>query len=284
VHKGEKKGSKSAREGGASTAIQGASIDIEDLYVRYRRDLDTVLKGVTIHVPAGAKVGICGRTGSGKSSTLLALLRLNVITGGDIKLDGKSLLQMDLETARSKIATIPQDPHLFSGTVRQNLDPFEVYSDAEIWSALEDAHIKDHISQSDAGLSCEVEESGKNFSVGQRQLLVMARAILRRSRVVLMDEVTANIDYKTDRLIQQSIRESPALRGATIITIAHRLRTVADSDMIVVIRNGVVAETGTPLDLLRQSDSEFRALAEESGEYDEIQSIAKGEISIISPP
>jgi ABC-type multidrug transport system fused ATPase/permease subunit len=159
-----------------------------------------------------------------------------------------------------------------------------VYSDAVIWSALEDAHIKDCISESDAGLSCVVEDGGKNFSVGQRQLLIMARAILRRSRVVLMDEVTANIDYKTDRLIQQSIRESPALRGATIITIAHRLRTVADSDIIVVIRNGVVAETGAPLELLGESDSEFRALAEESGEYDEILGIAKGELSLISPP
>jgi ATP-binding cassette subfamily C (CFTR/MRP) protein 4 len=257
----------------------GGDVEVDSLYVTYRHDLDPILKGVSMKIPAGAKVGICGRTGSGKSSTLLALLRLNIVTAGDILLDGESLLDKDLETARSEISTIPQDPHLFSGTVRFNLDPFGVYTDAEIWGALEDAHIKDHIS-GDGGLSTVVEESGKNFSVGQRQLLSMARAILRRSRVVLMDEVTASIDYKTDRLIQQTIRESPAMRDATIITIAHRLRTIADSNVIVVVRGGVVVEMETPLSLLERDGSEFRALAVESGEYDEILRLAKGETLI----
>jgi ATP-binding cassette subfamily C (CFTR/MRP) protein 1 len=149
-------------------------------------------------------VGICGRTGSGKSSTLLALLRLNIIQG-EVLLDGKSLLQMDLQAARSAVAVIPQDPHLFSCSVRFNIDPFGLYTDAQLWEALQDAHIADAIRQdaSGLGLSMLVEEGGENFSVGQRQLISLARAILRRCRVVLMDEVTASIDYLTDRLIQQ---------------------------------------------------------------------------------
>lgn len=197
--------------------------------------------------------------------------------------DGESLLGMDLEVARSIISIIPQDPHLFSGTVRFNLDPFEMHSDDELWSAVKDAHIFEYLSRDPLGLLARVDEGGKNFSVGQRQLLSMARAILRKCRIVLMDEVTASIDYSTDRLIQATIRTSPHLRSATIITVAHRLRTIADSDMIVVINDGMIAESGRPLDLLQESSlgdgvdssvSLFRTLAIESGEFDEIWSIA----------
>ncbi|KAJ1420720.1 P-loop containing nucleoside triphosphate hydrolase protein, partial [Ochromonadaceae sp. CCMP2298] len=226
-------------------------LQILDLTATYRSDLPPVLRHITLDIPAGAKVGICGRTGSGKSSTLLALLRLNIIQG-EVLLDGKSLLQMDLQAARSAVAVIPQDPHLFSCSVRFNIDPFGLYTDPQLWEALQDAHIADAIRQdaSGLGLSMLVEEGGKNFSVGERQLISLARAILRRCRVVLMDEVTASIDYLTDRLIQQTIRTSPALRDATIITVAHRLRTIADSDLIAVISAGEVVEKGPPALLL----------------------------------
>ncbi len=256
-------------------AVSVGSFDIQDLFVSYRKDLPPVLRQLKISIPKGSKVGVCGRTGSGKSSLLLALLRLNVIQSGDIRFEGRSLLDMSLEEARSLVSVIPQEPHLFTGTIRSNVDPFHVYSDAEIWAALEDAHIKEYISRDPKGLGAAVTEGGKNFSVGQRQLLSLSRAILRRAPIVLMDEVTASIDYQTDRLIQTTIRTSPSLRDATILTIAHRLRTIADSDMIAVINAGELAEVGRPIDLIANDKSPFRALVQESNEFEEIVKIIK---------
>ena len=250
-------------------------VEIKNLIARYRDDLDPVLNDVSLSFAAGSKIGVCGRTGSGKSSLLLALLRLNIISSGDILVDGKSLLSMHLEDARSLISVIPQDPHLFSGTIRFNLDPFNLHTDEEIWSALQDAHIHEYISKDPLGLQGVVEEGGKNFSVGQRQLLSLSRAVLRNASVVLCDEVTASIDYQTDKLIQETIRTSDSLKHSTIITVAHRLRTIADSDQIVVVHAGKVVEMGKPLDLLYQRDSHFRALVDESNEYDDIVTIAK---------
>eukprot|EP01041_Mallomonas_annulata_P004968 gene4968-9939_t len=180
--------------------VKGGMVDITGLTVQYREDLDPVLKELTLHIPAGCKVGVCGRTGSGKSSLLMALLRMNIVVAGDICVDGESLLSMSLERARSLVSIIPQEAHLFSGTVRYNLDPFSSHTDVEVWKALEDAHVKDIIAKESEGLGASVEEGGKNFSVGQRQLLSLARCILRQSKVVLMDEVTASIDYQTDKL------------------------------------------------------------------------------------
>ena len=249
-------------------------LQLVNLCVRYREDMPNVLNNLSLEIPAGSKEGVCGRTGSGKSSLLLALLRLNLLPSGDMLLDGESLLQMDLELARRRISSIPQLPDLFSGTVRFNIDPLSEYTDAEIWAALKDAHIYDAIAQHPEGLSLKVEESGKNFSVGQRQLLSLARAMLRRSSLVLFDEVTASVDYATDRLIQATIRQSPAFASSTLITIAHRLRTIADSDLIVVIQAGELVELGRPADLLRSEGSHFRHLAEESNEFDELQALA----------
>mmetsp|Transcript_4238 Transcript_4238/g.4242 ORF Transcript_4238/g.4242 Transcript_4238/m.4242 type:complete len:397 (+) Transcript_4238:70-1260(+) len=275
---------------------------IKSLNVTYRHDLPPVLKNLSIDIPAGCKVGICGRTGSGKSSLLQALLRLNIITSGDILVDDISLLSLSLEDSRSLISLIPQDPHLFSGTVRFNIDPFNQHSDEEIWDALRDAQLYDYIKSSEtknieskesdennnnnnnsnsnpsSGLDMIVEEGGRNFSVGQRQLLSLARAIVRRGKVILMDEVTASIDYMTDKAIQDTIRTSSALCSATIITIAHRLRTIADSDLIGFIDEGTFVEIGRPYDLLRKRSSNFRKLAEESNEFDDILSIAKNKV------
>eukprot|EP01038_Epipyxis_sp_PR26KG_P011896 gene11896-15916_t len=266
----------------SNDSTKRGNLSLVNLSVKYRLDLDNVLSGISVDIPAGYKVGVCGRTGSGKSSLLLALLRLNLITGGDIVLDGESLLKMDLETARRAIAMIPQDPHLFSGTIRFNLDPFSVYTDEEIWSALKDSHIYDFVRQEGGlGLSMLVEEGGKNFSVGQRQLLSLARATLRKCSVILMDEVTASIDFLTDRLIQETIRQSPALREATIITIAHRLRTIADSDLIVVIDKGQIVETGKPIDLLTKENSQFYSLAHESNEFEDILKLASSSSPLV---
>lgn len=205
---------------------------------------------------------------------LLAILRLNIVSAGDVVIDGKSMMGMDLESSRSLVSVIPQDPHLFSGTIRFNLDPFNIYSDESIWAALQDAHIDEYIRKDPLGLLSVVDEGGKNFSVGQRQLLSLSRAVLRMSPVVLCDEVTASIDYQTDKLIQETIRTSPSLRNSTIITIAHRLRTIADSDVVVVINAGRVVEQGNPLGLLRTRNSHFKALVDESNEYEEILQIA----------
>jgi ABC-type multidrug transport system fused ATPase/permease subunit len=265
-------------------AVRGGAVNVRNLRVQYRAETEAegdtpapapVINDLSLDIPAGLKLSVVGRTGCGKSTFLQALLRLNVITRGDILIDGESLLKMDLERARSVVSVIPQDPHLFSGSVRYNLDPFSLYSDAEVWSALEDAHIKEFIASDPLGLGKGVEEGGKNFSVGQRQLLSLARAILRRCPIVLMDEVTASVDYATDRLIQTTIRTTDALKHATIITVAHRLLTVADSDMVVVLEaGGSIGEMGRPKDLLARSDSLFAGFARQSNELEEITRIA----------
>ena len=256
-------------------SIKAENFELIDFTSTYRIDLQPVLKQINLSIPAGFKVGVCGRTGSGKSSLLLAILRLNLITGGDMRINGRSMLEMELETARSLVSVIPQDPHLFSGTIRFNLDPFNLYTDEMIWSALRDAHIEEYVRRDPLGLSGVVEEGGKNFSVGQRQLLSLSRAILRKCPLVLLDEVTASIDYHTDKLIQETIRKSDSLRSSIIITVAHRLRTIADSDLIVVIQSGTIAEKGDPYDLLCREESLFKALVEESNDFEDIMSIAK---------
>jgi ABC-type multidrug transport system fused ATPase/permease subunit len=257
------------------------SLQIQNMSVKYREDFPTpVLSSLSLNIPGGSKVGVIGRTGCGKSSLLLALLRLNMIIDGDIKVDGESLLGMDLEHSRGLFTVIPQDPHLFSGTVRFNLDPFGKHSDGEIWAALESAHIKESIQNDSQGLLKAVEEGGLNFSVGQRQLLSLSRAILRKTKIVLMDEVTASIDYTTDRLIQKTIRTAKSLKDCTIISIAHRLRTVADSDLVVVmVTGGNIGEVGAPLDLLENPDSLFHHYARETNEFEVIHKIASKSMS-----
>jgi len=246
-----------------------------DLVARYRDDLPPVLTGLSLDIPAGFKCGIVGRTGSGKSTLLSALLRLNIVSDDSVMtIDGQDLLAMSLEQARSAITVIPQQPHLFLGSLRFNLDPFDEYTDEAIWAALADASMKAFVSASSDGLRMHVEEGGNNLSVGQKQLLSMARAILRGSRVILMDEVTASVDYETDALIQNSIRTAPSLCEATIITVAHRLQTIADSDKVFVISDGRLQEQGTPLELLDSPGSFFAALVNKSGEGELIRSLA----------
>lgn len=210
------------------------------------------------------------RTGAGKSSIINALFRLSFIDGR-ILIDGIDTGDINLESLRSKISIIPQDPVLFSATIRYNLDPFDVFSDDEIWRALEVVELKSAIN----GLQYMVTEGGSNFSVGQRQLICLARAILRNNKILLLDEATANIDQKTDALIQRTIRETFA--NCTVLTIAHRLHTIMDSDMVLVMENGYAKEYDVPYKLLQQSSGLFRDLVNNLGhdEREKLQKIAK---------
>jgi ATP-binding cassette subfamily C (CFTR/MRP) protein 1 len=201
-------------------------VEFIDVRMRYRDNLPLVIRGLSFKVNSGEKVGIVGRTGAGKSSLFVSLFRLVELSGGKIIIDGYDVAKIGLEDLRSKISIIPQDPVLFTGTVRFNLDPFEEHSDAEVWDALRRAYLQTYIESSKDGLQMKVEEKGSNFSVGQRQLLCMARALLRNSKILVLDEATASVDVNTDSLIQKTIREE--FKSCTMLIIAHRLNTIID--------------------------------------------------------
>ncbi|XP_032080907.1 multidrug resistance-associated protein 5 isoform X2 [Thamnophis elegans] len=233
-------------------------IRFENAEMRYRENLPLVLKKVCFTIKPKEKIGIVGRTGSGKSSLGMALFRLVELSGGCIKIDGVKISDIGLADLRSKLSIIPQEPVLFSGTVRSNLDPFTQYSEEQIWEALERTHMKDCISQLPMKLESEVMENGENFSVGERQLLCIARALLRRCKILILDEATAAMDNETDILIQETIRE--AFADCTRLTIAHRLHTVLASDRIMVLMQGQVVEFDTPAALLSNDNSRFFAM------------------------
>ncbi|GMS97817.1 hypothetical protein PENTCL1PPCAC_19992 [Pristionchus entomophagus] len=238
------------------------SIECEKLSFRYRSGLPLVLRGVDAKIRAGEKVAIVGRTGSGKSSLTLALFRMAEPAEGSITLDGIDTAHVGLHELRRKLAIIPQEPVLFSGSLRFNLDPFSQFSDEQLWKTLELCQLKDFASSSPGQLDFSIAEGGKNISVGQKQLLCLARVLLRRAKVLVLDEATASVDVLTDSLVQSVVREE--FKDATVIAIAHRLNTVAGYDRIMVLEKGRIVEFDTPSRLLSDRNSRYSRMLEKS--------------------
>ncbi|WFD44005.1 hypothetical protein MPSI1_002670 [Malassezia psittaci] len=275
------------------------SVELENVWLKYRSNLPYVLKGLSLQVHGGEKIGIVGRTGAGKSSILSVLLRLSEASRGVIRIDGVDVAKIGLEDLRRAIAILPQEPLLFSGTLRSNLDPFNVYDDSRLWDAMQRAYltgqgadltVQDAIQDPDVPtttrtemqesaeaetggnegkaltrltLDSIIDEEGANLSVGQRSLVSLARALVRNSKIILLDEATASVDLETDAKIQKTIRSEFADR--TLLCIAHRLSTIIGYDRIVVMDDGKVAEFDAPLTLFDQQHSVFRGMCDRSG-------------------
>mmetsp|Transcript_114059 Transcript_114059/g.309935 ORF Transcript_114059/g.309935 Transcript_114059/m.309935 type:complete len:659 (-) Transcript_114059:190-2166(-) len=238
------------------------SLQFSGVTMRYRPELPPALNDLSFSIQGGQKLGIVGRTGSGKSSIIVSLLRLTEVEKGQVLIDGQDLQGIGLTTLRRSIAMIPQEPVLFGKTtLRYNLDPTGEHADEALERALREVRMDSKEVLPD-GLRTELQEGGSSFSVGQRQLLCMARAVLRKSKVVLLDEATASVDNVTDEAIQQTIRE--VFASSTVLCIAHRIRTIVDSDVVLVMGQGRCVEMGSPSELFATEGSHFRSLAIES--------------------
>lgn len=237
------------------------NIELQNMSMRYR-DGPLILKNLNISIFSGERIGVVGRTGSGKSSLMNALFRIVELAEGKVIISGKNVAEIGTFLLRSNLGIIPQDSVLFSNTLRYNIDPFETAGNDEVWDILKKVQLDDVVRNLDGQLEEMVSEGGENFSQGQRQLICIARALLRKPKILIMDEATASIDNATDALIQQMIREN--FEGATILTIAHRLNTIMDSDRVLVLDDGCVAEFDSPGKLLEMEKGIFRALVEKS--------------------
>jgi len=266
------------------------NITFDDVQMRYRPGLPLVLKGLSVEIKGGERVGIVGRTGAGKSSIMSCLFRLVEIDGGCIAVDGVDISKLSLHDLRSRLSIIPQDPTLFKGTIRSNLDPMNLYTDIDLWNSLRQANLVDAetptipTSSLDAetatpatpttnnnspriGLDDPVVAEGLNFSLGQRQLLAFARARLRNSRIIVCDEATSSVDIETDNKIQATMQT--AFKGSTLLCIAHRLRTIINYDRVLVMDKGQIAECDVPYKLWRRQGSAFREICDKSAIRDE---------------
>ncbi|KAF0732485.1 hypothetical protein Ae201684_010474 [Aphanomyces euteiches] len=240
----------------------------DNVSFRYKPNDPLVLKNVSFDVQGGEKIGIVGRTGAGKSSLMMALFRINEVASGRIQIDGMDTATIGLKTLRNSLAIIPQNPVLFKGTLRNYLDPFDEYSDEQLWSALRKVKLMDRLSTVEEKLLGPVEENGDNFSVGERQMLCMARALLRQAKIVVLDEATAAIDHATDQLLQAVIRDEFA--SSTVLTIAHRLDTVLDNDRVMVFDHGELVQCDKPSILVAQGSGIFFELVSEGGYMDKM--------------
>ncbi|TKA35153.1 hypothetical protein B0A54_13948 [Friedmanniomyces endolithicus] len=243
-------------------------IVFQNVEMRYRAGLPLVLKGLSLHVHGGERIGVVGRTGAGKSSIMSTVFRLIELSGGSITIDGVDIATVGLHDLRSRLAIIPQDPTLFRGTIRSNLDPFNEHDDLKLWNALRQADLvaSEQSIDDETGrihLDTTVEDEGLNFSLGQRQLLALARALVRGSQIIVCDEATSSVDFETDQKIQKTIVRG--FRGKTLLCIAHRLKTIIGYDRILVMDAGNVAELDTPLALYDQAGGIFRSMCERSG-------------------
>ena len=234
---------------------QSGNIEFRDFYLKYRPDTELVLKNLSFSITDNQKIGVVGRTGAGKSTLCLALCRIVEAHSGSIVIDGVDISQIGLEQLRDKITIIPQDPTLFNGTLRFNLDPQGIYTDQDLLELTSQAALDKLIARDDKGLDQLIEEHGQNLSSGEKQLLCICRAILKQNKVVLMDEATANIDIKTEQVIQRLIKEK--FKDSTVITIAHRLNTIINSDKVLVLSKGEISEFDSPQNLLKDKSSEF---------------------------
>lgn len=248
-------------------------IVFENVEMRYRSELPLVLKGLSMHIKGGERIGVVGRTGAGKSSIMSTLFRLVEISGGSITIDGLNIATLGLFDLRSRLAIIPQDPTLFHGTVRSNLDPFDEHTDMALWSALRQADlVSAESSDGEQGkgegsgriqLDSVVEDEGLNFSLGQRQLMALARALVRGSQIIICDEATSSVDMETDDKIQRTM--ATGFRGKTLLCIAHRLRTIIGYDRICVMDAGEISQLDTPANLFKQEGGIFRGMCDRSG-------------------
>ncbi|KAG0179991.1 hypothetical protein DFQ29_001398 [Apophysomyces sp. BC1021] len=258
-------------------------IEVQDLEVRYAPDLQPVLKNLTFSVRAREKVGVVGRTGSGKSTLALSLFRFLEASRGSIFVDGVNIADIGTYDLRSNLTIIPQDPTLFSGTLRSNMDPFNQFSDADIFAALRRVHLiqASTVEESNvfSDLDTPVSEGGRNFSQGQRQLLCLARALLKRANVVLMDEATASVDFQMDKAIQKTI--TTEFSDCTILCIAHRLHTVIEYDRILVLDQGEIKEFASPWELLQDRETLFYKMCQNSNEFGQLATLAKAKHQLV---
>ncbi|KAH9507533.1 Multidrug resistance-associated protein 1 [Bulinus truncatus] len=241
---------------------QDGQVIFDNYKARYRDGLDLVLRGISCTIQKGEKIGIVGRTGAGKSSLMCALFRLMEAEDGQIQLDSCDISLLGLHDLRRNITILPQDPVIFGGSLRMNLDPLEEKTTAELWEALKHSHLKIFVESLPEKLDYDCGEGGKNLSVGQRQLICLARTLLRKSKILVLDEATASVDIETDELIQRTI--CTEFKDCTVLTIAHRINTILDYDRILVLDHGKVKEFDSPKSLLKNKNTSFYALAKDA--------------------
>uniref|UniRef100_A0A7N2M9F6 ABC-type xenobiotic transporter n=1 Tax=Quercus lobata TaxID=97700 RepID=A0A7N2M9F6_QUELO len=236
-------------------------VDFHGLQVRYAPHLPLVLRGLTCTFPGEMKTGIVGRIGSGKSTLIQELFQIVELAAGQIMIDGINISVLGLPDLRSRLSIIPHDPTMFEGTVRSNLEPLEEYTDEKIREALDKCQLGDEVRKKEGKLDSTVSENGENWSVGQRQLVCLGRVLLKKSKVLVLEEATASVDTATDNLIQRTLKQH--FSNCTVITIAHRITSVLDSDMVLLLNNGLIEEHDSPTRLLENKSSSFAQLVVE---------------------